>query len=52
MMACADPAAMQQEQNFFRALETAQVVRVEGDRLELRTASGALAAGFVRMTGE
>jgi heat shock protein HslJ len=52
MMACAQADVMQQEQNFFRALETAQVVRVEGDRLELRTATGALAASFVRTTGE
>ncbi|MFO1394079.1 MAG: META domain-containing protein [Steroidobacteraceae bacterium] len=52
MMACANPAVAEQEQNFFRALEVAQVVRVEGDRLELRTASGALAASFVRADGE
>ena len=52
MMACAQADVMQQEQNFFRALETAQVVRVEGDRLELRTETGALAASFVRTTGE
>lgn len=52
MMACAEPGVMQQEQDFFRALEIAQSVRIEGDRLELRTATGALAASFVRTTGE
>ncbi|MFO1407832.1 MAG: META domain-containing protein [Steroidobacteraceae bacterium] len=52
MMACGDTAVMEQEQDFFRALETAQVVRIEGERMELRTATGALAAGFVRTTGD
>ena len=41
---CAEPErVMEQEQLFLRALETVASVRVEGDRLELRTADGALA---------
>lgn len=50
-MACADPAVMEQEQNYFRALATASTLRMEADRLELRTADGALAVSFVRATG-
>lgn len=50
-MACADPAVMEQEQNYFRALATASTLRMEGDRLEFRTADGALAVSFVRATG-
>jgi heat shock protein HslJ len=41
-MACA-PELMQQETAFLRALESATSARREGDRLELRTATGALA---------
>jgi heat shock protein HslJ len=41
---CAEPeGVMEQEQQFLRALETVASARVEGDRLELRTADGALA---------
>jgi heat shock protein HslJ len=41
---CAEPErVMEQEQLFLRALETVASARVEGDRLELRTADGALA---------
>jgi heat shock protein HslJ len=50
-MACADPALMEQEQNYFRALAMASTLRMDGDRLELRTADGALAVSFVRATG-
>lgn len=50
-MACADPAVMEQEQNYFKALATASTLRMEGDRLELRTADGALAVSFVRAAG-
>jgi heat shock protein HslJ len=52
-MACAEPpGVMEQERAFLKALGTASSVRFEGDRLELRTAEGALAAGFVRAPGE
>ncbi len=47
-MACADPAgAMTQEMQFLQALATAATYRLDGDRLELRTADGALAASFI-----
>jgi len=42
-MAC-EPEVMQQEAAFLAALQGATVVRREGERLELRTAEGALAA--------
>lgn len=43
-MACAVPeGAMAQEQQFLAALATVASLRIEGDRLELRTAAGALA---------
>lgn len=46
-MACADPAGvMEQEMQFLQALMTAATYRLDGDRLELRTADGALAATF------
>ena len=46
--ACADPAGvMEQETQYLKALETVATYRVEGNRLELRTAEGALAATFV-----
>lgn len=48
LMACADPAGvMEQETQFLQALATATTYRLDGDRLELRTADGALAATFV-----
>ena len=47
-MACPGPEASAQEQAFVAALESAATARVEGERLELRTAGGALAASFVR----
>ena len=37
---------MEQEQQFPKALETVSTARFEGDRLELRTATGALAASL------
>jgi heat shock protein HslJ len=45
---CPDAAVMEQEAAFVKALASAGTARVEGNRLELRTADGALAAGFVR----
>jgi heat shock protein HslJ len=45
---CAPPELMEQEQGFLRALETVASARFEGDRLELRTASGALAVRLTR----
>jgi heat shock protein HslJ len=46
---CADPARiMEQEQQFLKALETVASARHEGDRLELRTADGALAVALTR----
>jgi heat shock protein HslJ len=42
---CASPEGiMEQEQRFLNALETVANARLEGDRLEFRTAQGALAA--------
>lgn len=47
--ACAEPdGVMAQEAAFLRALETVAFARREGDRLELRTATGALAVTMVR----
>jgi len=41
---CAQPeGVMEQEQQFLKALETVATIRQEGDRVELRTADGALA---------
>lgn len=41
---CVEPeGVMEQEQQFLKALETVATARHEGDRLELRTADGALA---------
>jgi heat shock protein HslJ len=46
---CASPAGvMEQEQQFLKALETVTTARMEGDRLELRTATGALAATLAK----
>ena len=41
--ACAEAGVMEQEQAFLKALETVATQRREADRLELRTATGALA---------
>jgi len=46
---CAEPErVMEQEQQFLKALETVATARQEGDRLELRTAEGALAVSLTR----
>jgi heat shock protein HslJ len=51
-MMCATPERiMEQEQQFLTALETVATARFEGDRLELRTAEGALAASLARDSG-
>lgn len=47
-MMCAQPGVMEQEQRFLVALGAVAGARIEGNRLELRTAAGALAASFVR----
>jgi heat shock protein HslJ len=47
MMACPEPAGvMEQEAQYLTALTTAATYTVEGNRLELRTADGALAVSF------
>jgi len=51
-MMCAAPGVMEQEQAFLDALATVTTARMEGDRLELRTADGALAASFRRAGGD
>lgn len=48
-MLCADPAVMAQEQAYLAALAQVATARIEGDRLELRGADGALAAVFHRV---
>jgi heat shock protein HslJ len=51
-MMCARPErVMEQEQQFLKALETVATARFEGDRLELRTPEGALAATFTKDSG-
>ncbi len=46
---CAEPeGVMEQESAFLRALESVAAARMEGDRLELRTADAALAVSLVR----
>lgn len=47
-MMCAAPGVMEQEQAYLNALAKVTTARVEGDRLELRGADGALAASFRR----
>ena len=47
---CVRPEVMQQEQNFLAALGSVAAARFEGDRLELRTAAGALALVFERVS--
>jgi len=41
-MMCATPGVMEQEQAFLQALQGVATMRMEGDRLELRAADGAL----------
>jgi len=51
-MSCADPpGVMEQEQAYLKALGTVSTAHFEGNRLELRTADGALAIGFERAVG-
>ncbi len=46
-MACSEPeGVMQQEQEYLNALPTAATYAIQGQRLELRTAEGALVASF------
>jgi heat shock protein HslJ len=46
---CSEPErVMEQEQQFLKALETVASARQEGDRLELRTADGALAVSLTK----
>jgi heat shock protein HslJ len=47
-MACPQDGVMAQERNFLQALETVATASVEGDRLELRRADGALAITLER----
>jgi heat shock protein HslJ len=49
MMAC-EQAVMDQEQQYLAALATAATYRIDGSKLELRTADGALAANFAAAT--
>jgi heat shock protein HslJ len=46
---CAEPGVMEQEAAYLKALESVASSRVDGNRLELRTAGGELAAGFSRL---
>jgi len=49
-MMCSDPAGvMEQEMQFFKALETAAAYRIDGNFMELRTADDAMAATFERV---
>jgi heat shock protein HslJ len=48
---CPGEALMAQEQAFLKALASVATARVEGQRLELRTASGSLAATLQRDGG-
>lgn len=45
---CAEADLMEQEQQFLQALATVATARREGDRLELRTADGALAVSLLQ----
>ena len=45
---CSAEGVMEQEKAFLEALESAAIARLEGNRLDLRRADGALAASFVR----
>ena len=46
-MMCPEPeGVMEQEAQYLAALEMAEVYRIEGDKLELRTAEGALVASY------
>lgn len=45
---CPGEGVMEQEQEFFKAMQTVATVRFDGDRLEMRTADDALALMMVR----
>jgi heat shock protein HslJ len=47
-MACPDDRLAAQEDAYLKALGTVSTLHVEADRLELRTATGALAVSFTR----
>lgn len=47
-MMCEDPKVMEQEAAFLKALETVATKDMEGDRLTLRDANGAMAATFTK----
>ncbi len=47
-MACTDEVIAEQEAAYLKALGTVSTLRLEAERLELRTATGALAAIFTR----
>ena len=51
MKAC-EQAVMDQEQQYLAALSTAATYRIDGSKLELRTADGALAATFQKAAGQ
>jgi heat shock protein HslJ len=45
---CSEPEGiMEQETEYLAALETAATYNIEGERLQLRTAEGSLAADFM-----
>lgn len=51
-MMCGGDGVMAQEQAYLRALDTVATMRIEADRLELRTAAGAPVAAFRRERAE
>lgn len=51
-MMCGGDGVMAQEQAYLRALDTVATMRIEADRLELRTAAGVPVAAFRRERGE
>jgi heat shock protein HslJ len=50
LMACADDALSNQEQQFLAALQLAKSYRIRGDQLELQREGGTIAATFERAT--
>ena len=51
-MMCGGDGVMAQEQAYLRALDTVATMRIEANRLELRTAAGGPVATFTRERGE
>jgi heat shock protein HslJ len=51
-MMCGGDGVMAQEQAYLRALDTVATMRIEADRLELRTPDGAPVVAFTRERGE